>query len=118
VPHTLEPPTPPAARKPDLRALSDPGAREEVLAQPETALWLALNHPGWWFALFGWIVDKRNRLRPVVGREAQSGRPYEGVHWLQWQFFEIAAYFYHHDVPLRLVGLKPRKTGLSTAVQA
>lgn len=116
---TPEPPVAPAPPTlPDLAALHDPARRDAILAEPGTARVLALNHPGWWFALYGMIVDKRNRLRPVVGIEPISGQPYEGVNWLQWQFFDAAAYFYHHDLPFRGIGLKPRKTGLSTAVQA
>ncbi len=103
---------------PDLSALQDPARREAILSDPETATFLATNHPGWWFALFGVIVDKQNKLRPVVGTDIETGKPYGGVNWLQWQFFEAAAYCFHNDIPFRGIGLKPRKTGLSTAVQA
>ncbi len=101
-----------------MAALYDPARRDKILENPETAVWLAANHPGWWFALFGVIVDKRNRLRPVVGYDPVAKKNYEGVNWLQWQFFDCASYFFHNDIPFRGIGLKPRKTGFSTAVQA
>ncbi len=113
-----ETPTTTPISAPDLRALRDPARRDAILSDPKTTQWLVLNHPGWWFALFGYIVDTRNRLRAVVGIDTETGKPFEGVNWLQWQFFEAATWFYHHDIPFRGIGLKPRQTGLSTAVQA
>lgn len=96
-----------------------PDSFRELFETPEGVAQLTMTHPGWAFALWGWIRDKGGNERPVQSAETrEDGTPvYAGVNILQWRLFDIFLYCRKMGLPCRIVGLKPRKTGLSTAAQ-